>query len=330
MQTFRPLFRGAHAATIAASLWPRQLSERRFPVEARLIHTEPDVRILVHVQRPEGQPKGEAVLVHGLEGSSHSPYMISLAQELLQAGYIVHRTNIRSCGGTDFFCKTLYHAGFTSDLFTYLMSLDRDHRTPVHLIGFSLGANQVLKLAGELRRDGATLLRSVCAVSAPIDLEACAIRLGARDNFLYEWWFLSQMKKRLQTRRQVLELPIPWDALPKLRTIYELDDKVTAPAFGFRGAAEYYKTQSAQNFLEQIRVPTVLVQAKDDPLIPFSAFSHPAIDGNRHLRLVATDHGGHVGFLAKAPRHFWLDGFVRQWLDQSKGRESSARPEGGV
>ncbi|MFN7918731.1 MAG: alpha/beta fold hydrolase [Bryobacteraceae bacterium] len=318
MKPFIPLLRNAHVATIAGSLWPREIPEQRFPVEAKIFHTEPEVRILVHIQRPPGNPLGEAVLVHGLEGSSHSGYMISLAEELLYAGYVVHRMNIRSCGGTEFFCKTLYHAGLTHDLFAYLMDLDRQRRTPVHLIGFSLGGNQVLKLAGEMGRDAERLLASVCAVSTPIDLAACAMALEQRSNFLYEWWFLRQMRSRLALRKKVIEAPVPWDRVSSLKTMYEFDDLVTGPSFGFRGAEHYYSTQSASNFLASIRVPALLIQAKDDPMIPFDAFERAAETRSRFVKLEATEWGGHAGFISRGGARFWLDGAIQSWLAESR------------
>jgi predicted alpha/beta-fold hydrolase len=325
--SFQPLFRNGHLATIASSVWPRYLDEYRFPLEARLFHTEPETRILVHIQRPAAaepghQPLQEAVLVHGLEGSSQAPYMRSLAHTLLEAGFAVHRTNIRSCGGTEFLCKTLYHAGFTHDLFAYLLDLDRQRRTPVHLVGFSLGGNMALKLAGDLGADAHRLLASVTAVSTPLDLKECSLCLNQPANRLYQWHFLRSMKKRLLMRRKVLGdlLPIEPAAVRKLASVYELDDRVTAPAFGFRSAAHYYDTQSARNFVSAIQVPTLIVQAKNDPLIPFACYQQPGLAGNPGITLIAPDHGGHLGFLSSRPLSFWADATIRDWMVRQVSR----------
>ncbi len=169
---FRPAFRNPHLATILTTFWPRTLDTRRYPVHSRLFHTESGVQVLIDTQQPEN-PRGEVVLVHGLEGSSHAPYMRSMAQALLEDGFTVHRTNIRSCGGTEFLCSTLYHAGLTKDIFAILTDLDRQRRTPVFLVGFSLGGNQALKMAGELGGDAHRLLAGVVAISTPIDLAEC-------------------------------------------------------------------------------------------------------------------------------------------------------------
>jgi uncharacterized protein len=310
---FRPVFRNPHLATVFTSFWPRRLEERRFPVETRLFHTEPGTQVLIHTQRPPS-PRGEVVLVHGLEGSSMAPYMLSMAQSLLHAGYAVHRTNIRSCGGTEFLCSTLYHAGLTKDLFAILTDLDRQRRTPVYLVGFSLGANQSLKLAGELGDDAHRLLAGVAAISTPIDLAECCRVLAHPSNRLYQWRFLSSMRKRLRLRRPAIAAPLPYERLDRVRSVWEFDDLFTGPSFGFTGAEHYYSTQSAIGYLDSIRVPTLVIQAQDDPMIPFAVFSHSAFHTNPQLTLAATAHGGHLGFLHSGSPRIWVDSVVTNWI----------------
>jgi predicted alpha/beta-fold hydrolase len=314
LRPYFPLVRNPHLLTIAASLWPRRLDEQRFPVEAKLYQSEPDVRVLIHTQQPAREPVAEAVLIHGLEGSSDSVYMRSMAQTLLEADCAVHRFNIRTCGGTEFLCSTLYHAGLTSDLFAWLMDLDRRRRTPVFLVGFSLGANIALKLAGEMGDDARRILHGVCGVSTPIDLAACARCIGEKRNRLYEWHFLRRMRQRLCLRARVLPHTPFAAAARDVRTLWDFDDRITAPAFGFSGADQYYSTQSCGRFLDTIRVPALLIQAKDDPLIPFTSFDHPAISRNPRIQLLDVEHGGHIGFLSKPLPRIWVDGVVRDWI----------------
>ena len=185
------------------------------------------------------------------------------------------------------------------------------------LIGFSLGGNVALKLAGEL---GETeLIHGVCAISTPIDLAAGVRRIGQLENRIYERRFLKRMRERLLATGRYSR-----EQLESARTLYEIDDKITAPSFGFQGADHYYATQSVQNYLDRIRVPTLLIQAKDDTFIPFEIFDHPAIASNPFLRLVATEHGGHLGFLSRRSPRFWLDGatieFMREAMPQAVGR----------
>ena len=324
MKPFFPLFPNPHLATIAANFWPRRFEEWRYPVEAKLFTTEADVRVLVHVQRPRADqsPKGEVIIVHGLEGSSNSGYMLSLAQTLLDDGWTVHRTNIRTCGGTEFLCNTLYHAGLTSDLFSYIMDLDQKRRTPIYLVGFSLGANQVLKLAGELGDTARRVLAGVCAISSPLDLRACSVSLQEPKNRLLQYWYTSHMIRRLRLRKKALGDSLPWDGVAKFKTLYEIDHRVTAPAFGFNSADHYYHSQSAQSFVAKIDVPCLMIQAKDDPMIPFSIFEHPALRANRNITVLATEKGGHIGFISRNLPRFWVDGVVCDWLNQLRNNRA--------
>src|SRR5438105_2349270 len=157
MRPYEPLFTSPHLQTIASHFWPRNGEERRFPVETRRYRPEPDVEVLVHSQHPEGAARGTIVAVHGLEGSGEATYMRSLAGTALRHGFAAHRFNMRTCGGTEHLCNTLYHAGLTSDLLAVLKEL----ATPVVLVGFSLGGNVVLKLAGELGDDAPRLVTAV-------------------------------------------------------------------------------------------------------------------------------------------------------------------------
>jgi predicted alpha/beta-fold hydrolase len=301
MRPFEPIVRNPHLLTILGNFWPRGYDFAPFPENRRLVRTDPDTQVLVVAQRPVKAAIGHVVLLHGLEGSGDSGYNRSMAWQALTAGFIVHRLHMRTCGGTGHLCKTLYHGGLTSDLRAFLTQLkaERDG-LPVFLIGFSLGGNVALKFAGE---EGETdLIEGVCAISTPIDLAACARRLGERDNSLYEKRFVSRMKERLIATGRYSKAD-----LAGCHTLWEIDDRVTAPSFGFEGAAHYYGTQSAQNFFAGIRVPTLLIQAKDDSFIPFGIFSHPAIAANPHITLLATEYGGHLGFISKRAPRFWVD-----------------------
>lgn len=331
MQAFVPLFRNPHLLTIAGNYWPRGLDEDRFPVQARLYETEPGVKVLVHSQWPAGKTVAEAILVHGLEGSSTAGYTRSLSQAALESGWAVHRYNMRSCGGTEHLSgKTLYHSGQTGDLLAVIRELRRAPasgafnsaagRPPLFLVGFSLGGNVVLKLAGELGESAREMIAGVSVVSVPIDLAACAHALRKRSNFLYSARFLGRLKQRVRLKESLTPGLFRLEDLDRARSVYEFDDLFTAPAFGFGVADNYYATQSSNQFLNRIRVPTLLVQAKDDPLIPFEVYQHPAFSENPYLRLLAVEHGGHLGFLAKSKPRFWLDLTLVKWLEEVRNR----------
>jgi predicted alpha/beta-fold hydrolase len=305
MEPFVPLFRNPHLQTIAGHYWPRP--ECSTPSESRLIQTEPGVQVLVKsVGAGHARPGApHVVLVHGLEGSSDAGYMCSLAAAALSAGFAAHRFNLRTCGGTEHLCQTLYHAGLTSDLHAFLRQLD----APAFLVGFSLGGNIVLKLAGELGSEAPIVIRGVCAVSTPLDLAACAGRIAEPDNRFYESRFVRRMRARLLATGRYTNRDFAG-----LRSVLALDDRITAPSFGFRDARHYYETQSAIGYLSQIRVPALLIQAKDDTFIPWRIYESAAVRSNPAVQLLATDHGGHLGFLGRSPNRLWADRVITNWI----------------
>src|SRR5580700_1713089 len=147
---FEPFFTNPHLLTIAGNFWSRPRVDQRWPVEAVIYRTAPDVEVLVHSQRPDGPARGEIILVHGLEGSSAAGYARSMSYAALDAGYATHRFNMRSCGGTENLALSNYHSGQTSDLLYVLQERRKKSDLPIYLVGFSLGGNVVLKLTGEL------------------------------------------------------------------------------------------------------------------------------------------------------------------------------------
>ncbi len=282
-------------------------------METKFYDTEPGVQVLVHSQWPAAEPAAQLILVHGLEGSSSAGYARSLAQAALEAGYAAHRFNMRSCGGTEHLSgRTLYHSGQTADLLPVIRQLRG--RAPIFLAGFSLGGNVVLKLAGELGTSGGDWIAGVMAISTPIDLAACVRQLDKPSNVIYARRFLARLKERVRAKERLTPGLFDLNGLDLVRNIYDFDDRFTAKAFAFGSADNYYATQSSKQFLDRIRVPTLVVQAKDDPLIPFAVFDQPAFAANPHLRLLAVEHGGHLGFISKTQPRFWLDQLLVNWM----------------
>ena len=269
----------------------------------------------MRAQSPEW-PKGELILAHGLEGSSESGYMLSMAAAALEAGYATHRYNMRGCGDSPWNRQSNYHSGQTADLLTVARERKRAGGLPVYLVGFSLGGNMVLKLAGELGEQGGDVLAGVCSVSPPIDLAKSVAETARPHNFLYQNRFVGRLKDRVRRRHPMAPDLFPLEHLPKVKSIYDFDDYYTARIFGFGRADNYYATQSSNQFLHRIRVPSLVIHAKDDPLIPKSIYNHAAFRENPALQLIATEHGGHLGFLARHRPRFWLDGLMVQWMNQ--------------
>ncbi|MBX9604028.1 MAG: alpha/beta fold hydrolase [Bryobacteraceae bacterium] len=317
MDPFVPFFRNAHLATIAGNFWSRPGSEDTHPLEPVIYDTGPGVRVLVHRQKTRlSQPRGHLVIIHGLEGSSSSGYVRSLSHDALHAGFHIHRFNMRSCGGTLDLALSNYHSGQTGDVLAVIRKIRETSHLPIFLTGFSLGGNVTLKLAGELGDLGPQLLSGVCAVSTPIDLDACARRIDHPSNLVYQRRFLIALKRRIRERHLQAPDQYTLEHLPKVRSIYDFDDFYTARLFDFGRAADYYRTQSARNFLDRIRVPALIIQAKDDPMIPFEVYDLPVFRENPALTLLTTDHGGHVGFIARSRPRFWIDRVVLRWMGE--------------
>ena len=293
----------------------------------RLFETEPGTQVRILSQKPVGDARGHLVLVHGLEGSSEGSYMRSLAQRALESGYCAHRMNMRNCGGTEAYCPALYHAGLTIDILSFLRHLRQHDPLPVFLVGYSLGGNQVSKLAGELGQQGEELLAGVCAVSTPVDLAVCSRSIQSRENWLYQKQFVVRMKNTLRRKHARMPALFSLRDIDRIHTIWDLDDAFIAPLGGFRDAAHYYSTQSAQNVLAAVRVPMLMVHSADDPFIPIALYQQPAIRQNPHIQFLPTAHGGHMGFIARRKPRFWLNEAILHWMETlQSARQPASQP----
>jgi predicted alpha/beta-fold hydrolase len=311
---FEPLLRNPHLLTIAGNFWPRRIDAARFPATRKEYKIDNKTTVVALQHSPLARARGQIVFLHGLEGSAAAGYIASFAQEALMRGFGVHRLNMRTCGGTEELCETMYHSGLTSDTRFVLEELASCHLHPLFLVGFSLGGNVALKLAGELGRN--SLIAGVVAVSTPIDLARSVRQIDRPANILYVRRFLDRLKQRV--RRKSASSPELYSpaGLNDVRSIWEFDDRFTAPLFNFGTAANYYATQSAQTFLHQIETPTLVITAKDDPLVPFEIYNHSTFRNNAALTLLAPDHGGHLGFISRRPPRFWLDGVALDWMER--------------
>ena len=311
------MVRKPHALTVLGNYWPRQIDVRRFP-PCRVEYTiDTSTRILAYKHEPERTSRGNIVFVHGLEGSADAGYVQSFSQAALLRNFSVYRMNLRTCGGTEDFCATMYHSGLTNDTREIAQRIARETRTPVILVGFSLGGNVALKLAGELGKSG--VLAAVCAISTPIELAVCVRSLDRPSNYLYATRFLERLKARVRRKSKVTRDLYTEDGLDDLKSIWEFDDRITAPLFGFGTAANYYETQSSARYLDSIRAPTLVITAKDDPLVPFEIYSHSAFKNNPAIRLIATEFGGHLGFISRGRPRFWVDHVALDWIERVLG-----------
>jgi predicted alpha/beta-fold hydrolase len=306
-----PALKNAHAQTIVASLLARHTPRLNQNTESRYFDVAEGVRVLAHCSWQQDRlARPTLLIVHGMEGSTESPYMKGSAEKALGAGFNAIRLNIRNCGGTEHLTHTLYHAGLTDDLRAIIGQLaERDGLGEIYLAGFSLGGNIVLKLAGEYGGAPPRALRGLVAVSPSIHLPSCADAIELRSNFIYHIRFLMSLRDRM--RRKASLFPDRYDIslLRRIRSIREFDNIYTAPAAGFRDAADYYERASALPYIKQIAIPSLIIHSKDDPFIPFPPFEHRDVSENPHVMLLAPERGGHVGFFAAG------EGEARYWAE---------------
>jgi predicted alpha/beta-fold hydrolase len=311
---FQPVVRNPHALTIMGSYWPRKINLARFPSRRVEYRIDAATRILVYQHEPQAASRGDIIFVHGLEGSAEAGYVQSFAQAALLRNFTVHRMNLRTCGGTEELCQTMYHSGLTSDTLQIAQTIRGRTGNPLFLVGFSLGGNIVLKLGGEL--GASDLFCGICAVSTPIDLAACVRALERPQNLLYARRFLGRLCARVRRKSKSAPELYTDRGLKDIKTIWEFDDRFTAPLFGFGTAANYYATQSAIKYLDAIRTPTLVITAKDDPLVPFEVYGYSAFHTNPALTLVATQFGGHLGFISLTRPRFWVDNVALDWIER--------------
>ena len=312
MKQFRPhpWLRNAHAMTLAGALWPRPTP--RLPrAEVRLFEVEAGTQLLAKCNWQEGaRDRPTLVMVHGLEGSSESGYMRGLAEMAFLAGFNAVRLNQRNCGGSERLTCTLYNSGLSGDYRAVLCELiERDKLPGIFFAGYSMGGNLVLKMAGELGAEAPAEFLGACGVCPTIDLAVCVDALEAPGNRLYEWNFVRGLKRRLRRKERLFPGKFRFDGLDAVKTVRRFDDVVTAPAFGFRDAAEYYDRSSAIRVTRRIAVPALILTAQDDPFVPFAPFRTEDVSGNACIEVVAPEFGGHCSFISAE------GGAERRWAE---------------
>jgi len=317
----RRFLSNGHLQTIVGNYLPR---ENHLPIPERVLvevspATENQIssQILCHCHWQPADVRASrptAILVHGLEGSSNSQYVIGNSNKLWQAGANIIRMNMRNCGGVEYemaqLTPTLYHSGLSADVlcvlhhFTNLYGLES-----ISLIGYSMGGNLVLKLAGDLGTQAPPQLHSVIGVSPAVDLGPSADALHAPLNRLYELKFLHALLRRF--RRKVALFPRAYDPnlTTGIRSLREFDHRITALYSGFSSADDYYHRAAAARVLDRIAIPTLILNALDDPFIRLTPETREVILANPNITFLEPHHGGHCAFLADADPAAKNDGY---------------------
>jgi uncharacterized protein len=317
---FRPAWwlPGAHAQTIGGR-WLR--SRQRVEVRRERLETPDgdflDLELAGFHSLPADAPL--ALVLHGLEGTARSGYMLALFRHLEERGVRAVGMNFRSCGGEMNRLPRSYHAGETGDL-DHVLGVVRQRYAgvPLAAAGFSLGGNMLLKYLGERAEAARGVLRAAVTVSVPFDLRAGAENLERGMGRVYTRYFMRKLLRKTRLKRELLAASCDMPRVQRARTLREFDDLLTAPLHGFRDAEEYYASSSSAGYLPRIRVPTLLLHAVDDPFLPPAAIPHRAIRDNPALTERFTRSGGHVGFVAGSPLTplFWAEREAADFLAQ--------------
>ncbi len=320
----RRFLNNGHVMTLAGNFLPRHWSlpepeEVLVEVEGPIAGHElyGPTRVLSHCHWQPAEVRSErltVVLVHGLEGSSNSQYVLGNSTRAWAAGCNVVRVNMRSCGGTDRFSPAIYHSGCSIDVARIVDKIvSRERLQAVALIGYSMGGNLVLKYAGELGGAAPSVLKAVVGISPLMDLAASSAALHEPQNRFYEKYFLRSMIDRIRRKAELFPgIYLPFYAsgmLRRLRSMRDFDEQVVARFGGFADADDYYYSVASSKVASQLTVSTLIVHSLDDPFIRMLPETRQTLIDNPHVNFVETRHGGHCAFLAPTAGYdgYWAE-----------------------
>ena len=303
-------FLGGHAQTLAGNFLPRR---NELPAaDDRLFHVEAGVQVLCHCHwQSDRQQAMTLIIVHGLEGSSESRYVIGTGSKAWLAGMNVVRMNVRTCGGTEQLGPTLYNSGMSADVGAIAKTLiEQDGLQKLAFAGFSMGGNMVLKLLGEWGRQAPPQVIAAVGISPAMDLAASADALHEGANRIYEMKFLRSLRRRIRRKASLYPGHFDTQYLRGVRSLRDFDNQITARYCGFLGAQDYYTRAASTRVLEHIAVPTLVLHASDDPFIRVLPDTREKLLRNPHVTYVETEGGGHCAFLAEA------NGYDGRWAER--------------
>ncbi|WP_446745617.1 YheT family hydrolase [Silvibacterium acidisoli] len=239
------------------------------------------------------------VLVHGLEGSSNSRYVLGNTARALAAGCNVVRMNMRSCGGTDEISPTIYHSGRSEDVAAVVRAIVEQHQLEsIALVGYSMGGNLVLKYLGEAADGSVPQVKAAVGVSPLMDLAVSSAALHEPQNRIYEWHFLRSMTGRLRRKAAMYPRLYADAAIDKIKTMRDFDQHIVARYGNFADADDYYYSVASSQYAASFHVPTLIIHSLDDPFIRMLPETRMALETNPAVTLIETQKGGHCAFLA--------------------------------
>ena len=275
-------------------------------------------RLVIHDDQPKKWITGDriAIQIHGLLSDHASPYMVRVSDKLRRNGIRTIRVDLRGFGDSTLISRSHINGGCSPDLQSVIDYVH--HLSPlskISLIGFSIGGNIVLKTIGQWGSDSPRHVDSAIAVSPPIDLNYTMRNLRRLGNRVYERYMMRKLNRTLAYRRKHVAGLVDTGINPIPTRLFEFDDKFTAPIWGFKNAAHYYETCSSARLLSDIKIPTIILTSRDDPVVPFDMLANTPI--SNYVDMISTRTGGHLGFLSRGirdPDRYWMDWRISQWI----------------
>jgi len=302
----RRFLRNGHLQTLVGNFLPRKWSLPE--PESLLVKVQGPVggygpsQVLCHCHWQPAEVRKDRmtmVIVHGLEGSSNSQYVLGNTTRALAAGLNVVRMNMRSCGGSDELSPTIYHSGRSQDVAAVVEKITEIHALrKIALVGYSMGGNLVLKYAGEVALNPPAALKAVVGISPLMDLAPSSAALHKPQNRIYERHFLRSMLMRMERKIALFPAIYSGESLPKIRSMRDFDEYIVARYGNFLNAGDYYTRVASSQYARDFNVPTLIVHSLDDPFIVMLPQTRQELIDNPHVTYIETQHGGHCAFLS--------------------------------
>lgn len=311
--------RSSHLQTIYSTLF-RKISPLHFEIEKFPLQDGDSLDCYWHKIDKHKPNTPIVILFHGLAGSYKSPYIQGSMEALKEAGFSSVVMHFRGCSGRDNLLPRSYHSGETGDANAFISHLKESYPlAKLFAVGYSLGANMLLKLLGE--KADKSYLNAAISISAPMQLDICANRMNRGFSRYYQYRLLEDLSlaldKKYESHPMENLLGLKRQDIKKLKTFWEFDDAYTAPIHGFSSAEEYYNKCSSKQFLKGIETPTLIIHAKDDPFMTQEVIPTQK-ELSASIELEISQNGGHVGFIQGSifRAEYWLEKRIVAYLKE--------------
>lgn len=312
-------FRSGNIATLFPPLF--RLTPMTAPVRERIELPDGDFLDFDWHRSRIGETRKLVVVSHGLEGHARKKYVLGMARMATGMGYDAVCWCQRSCGDEMNRLVRSYHSGETGDLHAIITHcLSTGQYDQVALIGFSMGGNQILKYLGENPTLVPEQVAAAITFSVPCDLDATEKVIAKPSRRIYFEYFMKGLRHKTRIKSDMFPDQVDATQLKSVRSLRDFDDLFTAPSAGFKDAADYYSRSSSLQFLDAIQVPTLLVNAQDDPFLAPECYPLAQAEANPSLSLEMPEYGGHVGFvLGGADNVYWSELRAADFIGETVG-----------